>query len=51
MAAHVQEAVQEYRHRNGQPHARSDGPRTRIPFSKEAFVDAIVEFIVADDQV
>jgi hypothetical protein len=46
-AAHIQELIAEYR--NEQHHA-GEG-RTRVPFSKEAFVDAIMEFIIADDQV
>lgn len=44
-------ALEEYRRRQGQSHMSSNGPRACIPFSKEAFVDAILEFIVADDQV
>jgi len=44
-----QAAIDEYRKSRGQP---TSGSNT-LPkyFSKEAFVDAIVEFIIADDQV
>lgn len=46
--------VSDYRRRQGQPttgSADSDQRKDRQPFSQEAFVNAIVEFIVADDQV
>ena len=46
----VQAEINEYRQSRGE--ATSEGNwKQRKTFSKEAFVDAIVEFIVADDQV
>jgi hypothetical protein len=48
----AQRYVAEYRKRHGQ--GNTNGPeRTdeRRRFSQEAFVDAVMEFIVADDQV
>ena len=51
-AKDAQRVVSEYRHRNGQAGANNaENSRTRRPFSNEAFIDAIIEFIVADDQV
>jgi hypothetical protein len=49
-AKEAQPAVQDYRRRQGQSSA-SEGVQGGRPFSHEAFVDAIVEWIVADDQV
>jgi hypothetical protein len=51
-AKDAQRAVLDYRRRNGQASANTaEDSKTRRPFSHEAFVDAIIEFIVADDQV
>ena len=51
-AKDAQRAVLDYRRRNGQASANNtDSSQTRHPFSHEAFVDAIIEFVVADDQV
>jgi hypothetical protein len=51
-AKEAQQAVADYHHRKGQPSANSnEHMKPGRPFSQEAFVDAIVEFIVADDQV
>jgi hypothetical protein len=53
----AQKAVNAYRQRHGQPqestdHDGSEGPVPRVrEYSRQAFVDAIVEWIVADDQV
>jgi len=51
----AQKAVNAYRQRRGQPQeasSRSEGPVPHVrEYSREAFVDAIVEWIVADDQV
>jgi hypothetical protein len=49
----VQDAVCDYRTRQGQIHSQSSStdPITRSPFSQEAFVNAIMNFIIADDQV
>lgn len=51
-AKSAQRAVTEYRNRKGQctSHQSPDSKVIR-PFSQEAFVDAIVDFIVTDDQV
>jgi hypothetical protein len=45
----VQKAVDEYRKARGQPTAPHAPDRQ--PYSNAGFVDAIVEFIVGDDQV
>ena len=51
-AKEAQQVVSDYRHQNGQASTNNtEDSETRRPFSNEAFVDAIVEFIVADDQV
>ncbi|KAH9920264.1 hypothetical protein B0H21DRAFT_668206, partial [Amylocystis lapponica] len=53
-AKEAQPAVADYRRRQGQNNtstSHSGQPVLRRPFSNEAFVDAIIEFIVADDQV
>ena len=47
MAKSAQEVVTEYRAYQGQGYT-SSGKRACRPYSSEAFVDAIVEFIVAD---
>lgn len=48
----AQRAIADYRRRQGQPTSETnDKPRTNRPFSDKAFLDGIVEFIVADDQV
>ncbi|OBZ73258.1 hypothetical protein A0H81_06727 [Grifola frondosa] len=48
-AKEVQPRIAEYRRRHGaQPSDTSE--KQRMPFSQEMFVDAIVEFIIADDQ-
>ena len=51
----AQKAVNDYRQKRGQPQAPSNGSQVPPPpiheYSREAFVDAIVEWIVADDQV
>jgi hypothetical protein len=48
----AQRAVLDYRRRNGQASANTaEDLKTRCPFSHEAFIDTIIEFIVADDQV
>lgn len=50
-----QKAVSDYRQKRGQSHAPSDSSQAPPPvireYSRETFVDAIVEWIVADDQV
>jgi len=49
-ATGVREILAEYRTSQGQEHTNSaDKPRKL--YSREAFVDALVEFIVADEQV
>lgn len=53
-AKEAQRALTDYRHRKGQVNANANSTehsKPGRPFSQEAFVDAIVEFIVADDQV
>ena len=51
-AKEAQSTLTDYRNRQGQPSAdNSKQPNLGRKFSQEAFVDAIVEFIVADDQV
>jgi len=55
-AKEAQRALTDYRHRKGQANVNpsvnsTDHSKPGRPFSQEAFVDAIVEFIVADDQV
>lgn len=53
-ATAAQAAVAEYRRSKGEPVAAKPGPDERrgVPdYSPEAFLDAITEFIVADDQV
>ena len=51
----AQKAVNDYRQKRGQPQAPSNGSQVPPPpireYSREAFVDAIVEWIVADNQV
>jgi hypothetical protein len=51
----AQKAVNAYRQQRGQPQEsanHSEGPVPHVrEYSREAFVDAIVEWIVADDQV
>ncbi|KAF8868234.1 hypothetical protein CPB84DRAFT_1697018, partial [Gymnopilus junonius] len=53
-AAAAQQRIAEYRKGKGQPTAQSTSASDRptdIPnFSRETFVDAITEFIIADDQ-
>lgn len=49
-ATGVQEILVEYRSSQGEEHTDSAN-KSRKPYSREAFVDALVEFIVADDQV
>jgi hypothetical protein len=46
-AGHIYKLIVKYREEN---HDTGAG-KTRLPFSREGFIDAIVEFIVADDQV
>jgi hypothetical protein len=48
----AQRAVTEYHNHQGQCTSRQS-PNSTVsrPFSQEAFVDAVVEFIVVDDQV
>jgi hypothetical protein len=48
----VQDAVRNYRTRQGQAYSQpsSTDSTTRSPFSQEAFVSAIMNFIIADDQ-
>jgi len=44
--------VDDYLKQKGRSRANQSGSKTKRPkFTQEAFVDAIVEFIVADDQV
>ena len=51
-AKEAQRVVSDYRRQSGQASANNvENSQTRCPFSNEVFVDAIVEFIVADDQV
>ena len=52
VAKTFQDRVDEYRKANGRIHARQEDPTlpTRA-YSREAFIDAIVEWIIADDQV
>jgi hypothetical protein len=48
----AQRAVAEYRNRQGQhTNQQSSNLKVNRTFSREAFVDAIIEFIVVDDQV
>jgi hypothetical protein len=49
----AQDAVRDYRTRQGQAYSQplSTNPIARAPFSQDAFVDAIMNFIIADDQV
>jgi hypothetical protein len=51
----VQDAVCDYRMRQGQAHTQSSSTDSstpsRSPFSQEAFVNAVMNFIIADDQV
>jgi hypothetical protein len=49
-AKDAQRVVVDYRNRKGQARTNST-KQLGCPFSQEAFVDAIVEFIVANDQV
>jgi hypothetical protein len=54
ITAHAAErALRKYRLQNGGtvPQFNKTGKKPRVPFTQEAFEDAIVEFIVADDQV
>jgi hypothetical protein len=52
VAKTFQDRVDEYRKANGSSHARQEDPAlpTRA-YSREAFIDAIVEWIISDDQV
>ena len=51
-AKEVDEVIVSYRRQQGQATLQSTSSAgARATFSKEAFVDAITEFIVADDQV
>lgn len=51
-AKEAQLAVAEYRQRHGQQSSgTSEQSKNTRPFSQQAFLDAIVEFIVGDDQV
>jgi hypothetical protein len=51
-AKEAQAAVDTYRRRKGQTRAQaSTNPGPRKKYSNEAFVDALAEFIIADDQV
>jgi hypothetical protein len=49
----VQDAVCDYRMRQGQANSQpsTTDSITRSPFSQEAFINAIMNFIIADDQV
>ena len=49
-ATGVQEILVEYWSSQGEEHTDSTN-KSHKPYSREAFVDALVEFIVADDQV
>ncbi|KAJ7137399.1 hypothetical protein C8R43DRAFT_893785, partial [Mycena crocata] len=51
-AKDAQPVIEEYRRRQGQPTNESNNhsSNNKRSFSREAFVDAIVEFIVGDDQ-
>jgi hypothetical protein len=46
----VQEFIAKYRQEKGEQPPDAEG-RPRQPYSREGFVDAIVEWIVTDDQV
>jgi hypothetical protein len=51
-AAEAKPSVNSYRRQKGQTHSCPGAdPGTRKKYSNEAFVDALAEFIVADDQV
>lgn len=51
-AKEAQPAIEEYQRRQGQqPQSDANSTNNRRAFSHEAFVDALVEFIVSDDQV
>ena len=50
-AKSVQEFVMEYQNNNGEEGPSKMGERKRKPYSRKGFVNAIVEFIVTDDQV
>ena len=51
-AKDAQRVVLDYQCQNGQASVNTaEDSKMRRPFSHEAFVDAIIEFIVADDQV
>jgi hypothetical protein len=50
-AKSVQEFVTEYQNNNGEEGPSKMGERKRKPYSRKGFVNAIVEFIVTDDQV
>jgi hypothetical protein len=51
-AKDAQRVVVDYRKRKGQASTNStEQSKSGRPFSQEAFVDAIIEFVVADDQV
>jgi hypothetical protein len=47
----AQNTVRNYRKQHNQASSAADPEDLRRPFAPEAFVDAIVEFIVSDDQV
>jgi hypothetical protein len=52
LAKEAQPAVEGYRRQKGQTYTSPESDSTkRKPYSKEAFVDAIIEFIAGDDQV
>ena len=50
MAKGIQDAIEEYRQNQGSDFSKP-GQQHRKTYSKGAFVDAIVEFIISDDQV
>lgn len=52
-AKDAQPALVEYEHWHGNPRLATTKTTTgtHMPFSNEAFVDALTEFIIADDQV
>ena len=53
-AKEAQQALADYRHQKGQANTNTNSTehsKPGLPFSHKAFVDTIVEFIVADDQV
>jgi hypothetical protein len=47
----IRDAVNEFRQEHGQDHSSPDNGTTRIPYTKDNFVDAVIAWVTGNDQV